>query len=145
MERIARHFLANPTRKNQLLALVLKLDFGNNDALENAVVNVHLPHSPGLLDEETLFLQSIVSTYGREHPLGVGDRDLILELRLRNTDPWSLDGDRRNVIPDYPNPHLAILVCGDQTIAESHAANRYLSPFVISDQELALDLDRAVV
>src|SRR6516162_6927820 len=31
MERIARHFLANPTRKNQLLALVLKLDFGNND------------------------------------------------------------------------------------------------------------------
>src|SRR6516162_11719078 len=104
MERIARHFLANPTRKNQLLALVLKLDFGNNDALENAVVNVHLPHSPGLLDEETLFLQSIVSTYGREHPLGVGDRDLILELRLRNTDPWSLNGDRRLVIAGYPNP-----------------------------------------
>jgi hypothetical protein len=40
-----------------------------------------MPHSTGTLDEETLFLQSIVSTNGREHPLGIGDRDLILKLR----------------------------------------------------------------
>ena len=97
---------------------------GNYDALENAAVNVDMPRSPGILDEETLFLQSIVSTYGREHPLGVGDRDLILELRLRNTDPWSLNGDRRLVIAGYPNPDLAVLVCSDQTVAEFHAANR---------------------
>ena len=44
---------------------------GNYDALENAAVNVDMPRSPGILDEETLFLQSIVLTYGREHPLGV--------------------------------------------------------------------------
>jgi hypothetical protein len=36
-----------------------------------------MPRCPGILDEETLFLQSIVSTDGGEHPLGVGDRDLI--------------------------------------------------------------------
>ena len=115
--RIAGHFLADPTRKDQLLALVLKLDFGNNDAFENAAVNVDMPSFPGVLDEETLFLQSIVSTYGREHPLGVGDRDIILKLRLRNADPRSLDGDRRDVISGYPNPDLAVLVCSDQTVA----------------------------
>jgi hypothetical protein len=50
---------------------VLKLDFGNNDALENAAINVDMPSSAGILDEETLFLQSIVLTHRREHPLGV--------------------------------------------------------------------------
>jgi hypothetical protein len=34
---------------------------------------------------------------GREHLLGIGDRDLILKLHLSNTDPRSLDGDRRDV------------------------------------------------
>src|SRR5262249_16050939 len=85
IERIAGPLLARPTRKDQVLALVLKLDFGNNDAFENAAVNVDMPRSPTILDEETLFLQSIVSAHGREHPLSVGDRDLILKLRLRNT------------------------------------------------------------
>jgi hypothetical protein len=32
------------------------------------------------------------------YPFGIGDRDLILKLRLRNTDPRSFDGDRRDVI-----------------------------------------------
>jgi hypothetical protein len=36
---------------------------------------------PSVLYEETLFLKSVVSTDGREHPLGVGDRDLIFKLR----------------------------------------------------------------
>ena len=103
---------------------MLKLNFGNYDALENAAVNVDMPRSPGILDEETLLLQSVILTYGREHPLRVGDRDLILKLSLRNTDPRSLDGDRRDVISGYPNPDLAVLVCSDQTVAESHAANR---------------------
>ena len=44
-----------------------------------------------------------------------------------------------------PNPDLAVLVCGDQSVAESHATNCELPPLVIADQELALDLDRAVV
>ncbi len=98
-----------------------------------------------MLDEETLFLQSIISTYGRQHLLGVGDRDFIFELRLRNTDPRSLDGDRRGIISGYPNPDLAVFVCGDQTVAEFHATNCELPPLVIADQELALDLDWAVV
>src|SRR5262249_32656389 len=80
---------------------------------------VDMPRSPGILNEETLFLQSIVSTNGREHSLSVSDRYLILKLRLRNADPWSLDGERRDVISGDPNPNLAVLVCGDQTVAES--------------------------
>ena len=40
-----------------LLARSLKLDFGNNDALQNAAVNVDVPRCPGILDEEALFLQ----------------------------------------------------------------------------------------
>jgi hypothetical protein len=35
-----------------------------------------MPRCPSILDEEALFLQSVVSTDGRKHPLGVGDRDL---------------------------------------------------------------------
>ena len=56
-----------------------------------------MPRCPGILDEETLFLQSIISTDGRDDPLGVGDRDLIFKFRAHNTDPRSLDGDRRDV------------------------------------------------
>ena len=38
--------------------------------LENATVNVDVPRRPGFLDEETLLLQNLVSTDGREHSLG---------------------------------------------------------------------------
>ena len=51
-------------RKGQLFGLLLKLDFGNNDTLKNAAVNIDMPRCPGVLDEETLFLQSIISTEG---------------------------------------------------------------------------------
>src|SRR5215475_13682107 len=100
-----------------------KLDFGNNDALKNAGVNIDMPRCLGVLDEKALFLQSIVSTDGREHPLGVSDRDLILKFGAHDTDPWSLDGHRRDV-SGYPNPHLAVLVCSDQTVADVDTANR---------------------
>jgi hypothetical protein len=50
IERVAGHFVANPSRKGQLLILLLKLDLGNNDALENATVNVDVPRCPGILD-----------------------------------------------------------------------------------------------
>ena len=83
VERVAGHFLADPSRKNQLLAFLLELDFGNNEAFENPRVNVDMPRCPGIADEETLFLQDLVSRDSREHPLGVGDRDLILELWAR--------------------------------------------------------------
>ena len=53
---------APPTWEDQLLALLLELDFGNNDALENAAVNINLPRCPGFLDKETLLLQSVVLT-----------------------------------------------------------------------------------
>src|ERR1700722_16874384 len=109
-------------RKDQLLGLLLKLDFGNNDTLKNAAVNIDMPRCPRVLDEETLFLQSIISTDGREHPLSVGDRDLILKFRAHNTDPRSLDGDRRDV-SGYSNPHLAVLVYSDQSVADADAAN----------------------
>src|SRR5215510_5807704 len=49
-----------------------------------------MPRCLGVLDEKALFLQSIVSTDGREHPLGVSDRDLILKFGAHDTDPWSL-------------------------------------------------------
>src|SRR5262245_46590765 len=110
-------------RKGQLLALLLKLDFGNNDALQKAAVYVDIPRCPGILDKETLFLESIVVTQGCEHPLGVRDRDLILKLRAHNADPRSFDGDCRGVTPD-PNVHLAALVDSDQTVADAHAAKR---------------------
>jgi hypothetical protein len=38
--------------------------------LENATVNVDVPRRPGFLDEETLLLQNLVSTDGREQSLG---------------------------------------------------------------------------
>ena len=63
---------------HQLLAFLLELDFGDNDTLEKAAVNVDMPRFPGVLDEERCFSSvSIVLTHGREHPLGVEDRDLI--------------------------------------------------------------------
>jgi hypothetical protein len=64
VEGIAGDFLTNPTRKDQLLVLLFKLDFGNNDAVENAVVNIDLPRCPGILDKETLLLQSIILADG---------------------------------------------------------------------------------
>ncbi len=125
------------------MGLLLKLDFGNKNTLKNTAVNIDMPRYPGVLDEETLFLQSIISTDGREHPLRVGDRDLILKFRAHNTNPRSLDGDRGDV-SGYPNPHLAVLVCSDQTVADADAANRRLPPLIIGDQEFSLDLDRTV-
>jgi hypothetical protein len=77
---------------------------------------------PRILDEETLFLQRIISTDGRDDPLSVGDRDLILKFRAHNTDPRSLDGDRRDV-SGYPNPNLAVFVYSDQSVADGNAAN----------------------
>ena len=59
------------------MGLLLELDFGNSDALENADVNVDMPRCPGMLDEETLFLQNIVSTDGREHPLSASSAKLL--------------------------------------------------------------------
>jgi hypothetical protein len=41
---------------------LLKLDFGNNDALENAAVNVDMPLSPGILDEETLLRLAMIGS-----------------------------------------------------------------------------------
>ena len=49
-------------RKDQLLGFSPKLDFGNNDTLKNAAVNIDMPRR--VLDEETLFLQSSISTEG---------------------------------------------------------------------------------
>src|SRR5262249_20578167 len=121
--RIPGHFLTNPMRKDQLLGLLLKLDLGNNDTLKNATIYIDMPGCPGVFDEKSLFLQSIVSTDGREHPLGIGDRDLILKFGPDNTDPWSLDGDRRDV-SGYPNPHLAVLVCSDQPVADADTTSR---------------------
>ena len=66
------------------------------------------------------------------------------KLWAHNTGPRSLDGERSDVF-GYPNPHLAALVCSNQTIADAHAANRRLPPVIIGDQEFSLDLDRAVV
>jgi hypothetical protein len=109
--------------EDQFLAFFLELDFGNNDALENAAVNINLPRCPSFLDKETLLLKGIVLTQGREHSLGVGDRDLILKLRARNANPRSFDSDRRDVA-GYPNPHLAVLVYSDQTVTDFHAAGR---------------------
>ena len=71
------------------LALLFELDFGYDNALENAAINIDLPRCPGIFDKETLFLKSIVLIDGREHPLGVAHRDLILD------------------VSGYPNPHLA--------------------------------------
>jgi hypothetical protein len=61
-------------------------------------------------------------------------------------------------MPDDVDDALAVLESGgtpgygtnsrdelDQTVAESHAANRQPPPLIIGDQELAFDLDRAVV
>jgi hypothetical protein len=64
IERIAGHFLANPTRKGQLLPFLLQLDFGNNEPLENVAINVDMLRCPGILDEETRFLQGVVLTKG---------------------------------------------------------------------------------
>ena len=61
---IARIRRSMRMRKDQLLGFSLKLDFGNNDTLKNAAVNIDMPRCPGVLDEETLFLQSIISTEG---------------------------------------------------------------------------------
>ena len=125
------------------MGLLLNLDFGNDDTLKNAAVNIDMPGCSGVLDEKTLFLQSIISTQSCEHPLGVGDRDLILKFRARNNAPRSLDGDRRYV-PGYPNPHLAVLVCSDQPVADADAAKCKRPPGITSDQKFSLDLDRAV-
>ena len=59
---IARIRRSMRMRKDQLLGFLLKLDFGNNDTLKNAAVNIDMPRCPGVLDEETLFLQSIISS-----------------------------------------------------------------------------------
>ena len=66
IERIAGHFVANPKPKGQLLVLLVDFDLGNNDALENATVNVDVARCPGILDKETLLLQNLVSTDGRK-------------------------------------------------------------------------------
>jgi hypothetical protein len=47
IERIAGHFLADPARKVQFLALLFELNFGDYDALEDAVINVDVPRCPG--------------------------------------------------------------------------------------------------
>jgi hypothetical protein len=90
-------------------AEVLKLDFGSNDALENAAVNVDMPsfrrHPRGrnaLSPKHRLDTSSRASS--RRQRSGSH-----LKLRLRNTDPRSLDGDRRDVISSDPNPDLAVL------------------------------------
>ena len=36
-------------RKDQLLGLLLKFDFGNNDTLKNAAANIDMPRCPGFL------------------------------------------------------------------------------------------------
>ena len=60
---IARIRRSMRMRKDQLLGFSPKLDFGNNDTLKNAAVNIDMPR-PCVLDEETLFLQSSISTEG---------------------------------------------------------------------------------
>ena len=53
VERIAGHFLANPTRKDQRLGLLRELNLGNNDAIEDAgTYKRGIPTLPGILNEE---------------------------------------------------------------------------------------------
>src|SRR6516225_4855033 len=47
--------------------------------------------------------------------------DSILKLGTRKARPRALDRDRRGV-SRYADPHLAGFVCGDQTVANAHAA-----------------------
>ena len=52
------------------MGLLLKLDFGNNDTLKNAAVNIDMPRCPRVLDEETLFLngQALAFVYCEDEP-----------------------------------------------------------------------------
>ena len=118
---IARIRRSMRMRKDQLLGFLLKLDFGNNDTLKNAAVNIDMPRCPGALTKKRCFSR-VSSRQKVESILSVVDRELILKLRAYNADQRSLDSDRSDV-SGYPNPHLAVLVYSDQSVADAHAAN----------------------
>src|SRR5689334_1122274 len=110
--RIAGHLPTDPTRKRQWLGLLLELNFGDNEALEDPAIDVDVPDRVAVLNKKTLLLQSVMTTNCRKHPLGIRKRDSILKLGARKARPRALDRNRRGVFR-YADPHLAVFVCGD--------------------------------
>ncbi|MFC6027387.1 hypothetical protein [Methylobacterium mesophilicum] len=78
---IGRDFLLDPIGLDERLSLMRGFDFGRRDARERAPEDVHLPTQTGVWNAIPGLLDQAPDADILQHRLGVGGRDLVLELR----------------------------------------------------------------
>ncbi|CCD98400.1 hypothetical protein BRAS3809_1840002 [Bradyrhizobium sp. STM 3809] len=137
---IAGDFVADPIGKRDDRGFARQFDFGDDDALERAVVDVDLPDA-ALTGHVVACLLHDTPLAMREDRLGMVTRDLVFELLARETAPAALHAQRRAVAV-AADADLETVLTRDETVAKVLSVCRMIPPGIGPDEKLPFDFER---
>jgi len=131
--------MADPARQLNVLVHCRQFDFGQHDALEQALVFIDFPYeiAVGYIVPQ---LGDRVAAAAGQHKFRVVEGNIIFELEAAALDASGLHRER-GAIADDPDPCLAVVADCDKTIPDVIAAHHQFAPTIRRKQELALNLD----
>ena len=123
------------------MSLVRKLDFGKHEPLKNTFMHIDLPHQVVMGNDVSGLLNYRASAERTRHSIGVGARNLVLELLASRSGLRALD--RKPGLALFgANADIAAVKSGNQSIAQLSAGDRGTLPSIVGYQKFALNLDR---
>jgi hypothetical protein len=136
---ITSDLFPDPIGKLQSLICMPQFNLGENNAVQDALIDIYVPGQAGVWDEMSNLIKNVTNTHKPHNLLRIGTRNCVLELSAGWAMSPALQRNRCCGIGDT-NSSLVTIVVRYQSVANANGSSGGAFPAVVSNQELALDL-----